>query len=120
MKTIISMAVGIALVLAAATQAQAHAKLVSAEPSAGGVAKTPPQNLDLLFSEKISEKLSGAAVKDKGGKVIPAITMTEKAGKGLMVMLKQPLKPGLYSVTWHAVASDDGHRTEGTYVFTVK
>jgi hypothetical protein len=119
MKTIAPLALGFALALAASAQAQAHAKLVSADPPVGGVAKAQPQNLDLLFSEKISEKLSGASVKDAGGKAIPAMTMTEKAGAGLMVMLKQPLKPGVYSVTWHAVASDDGHRTEGTYSFTV-
>jgi hypothetical protein len=119
MKTITPLMLGLALALAAAAEAQAHARLVSADPPINGVAKAPPQNLDLLFSEKISEKLSGAVVKDPSGKVIPAITMTEKAEKGLMVMMRQPLKPGVYSVSWHAVASDDGHRTEGTYTFKV-
>ena len=120
MKTLAAVAVGLSLALAVAGAASAHAKLVSADPAADGVAKTAPQNLDLLFSEEISEKLSGATVKGADGKAVPAATMTEKAGKGLMVMMKAPLKPGAYSVEWHAVASDDGHKTTGTYKFTVQ
>lgn len=107
------------LLLPAGTRALAHAKLVSAEPPADAVAKVAPQNLDLLFNEKISEKLSGATIKDAAGAAVPASLMLEKAGKGLMVMMPRPLKPGVYTVTWHAVASDDGHRTEGAYTFTV-
>jgi copper resistance protein C len=45
--------------------------------------------------------------------------MTDKAGRGLMVMVAQPLRPGAYTVDWHAVASDDGHRTAGSYKFKV-
>lgn len=119
MKTISPLAFGLVLALAAGAEAEAHARLVSADPPIGGVAKAPPQNLDLMFSEKISEKLSGATVKDAGGAAIPSVSMTENQGKGLMVMMRKPLKPGSYSVDWHAVASDDGHRTAGTYSFKV-
>lgn len=118
MKTPAVLAAAVGLCLAGA--ANAHAKLVSADPPADSVAKIAPQNLDLLFSEVISEKLSRATVKGADGKAIPAATMTEQAGKGLMVMLKAPLKPGVYSVDWRVVASDDGHRTTGTYTFTVR
>lgn len=34
-------------------------------------------------------------------------------------MLKQPLKSGAYTIGWHAVASDDGHRTAGSVKFRV-
>jgi len=30
------------------------------------------------------------------------------------------LTPGAYTVTWTAVASDDGHKSSGTFVFSVK
>ena len=37
-----------------------------------------------------------------------------------MVMMKEPLKAGAYKVEWHAVASDDGHRTTGSLAFNAK
>ena len=120
MKTIVRMALGLTLAAAAVASAQAHAKLVSADPPVNGVAKEAPKNVNLLFSEEISEKLSGATITDAAGKAIPSAAMADKAGKGLMVMMKDPLKPGAYSVAWHAVASDDGHKTTGTFNFTVK
>ncbi len=115
-----SLAAGLALALAAAGAAGAHAKLVSADPPIDGAAKAPPSNVELMFSEEISAKLSGATVKTAAGKAVSASSMTDKAGKGLMLMMKAPLKPGAYTVAWHAVASDDGHRTQGTYKFTVQ
>ena len=115
-----SLAAGLALALAAAGAAGAHAKLVSADPPVDGAAKAPPSNVDLLFSEPISVKLSGATIKDAAGQAVAASSMTEKAGKGLALMMNTPLKPGAYTVDWHAVASDDGHRTAGTYKFTVR
>lgn len=119
MKTPSRMTLGLILTLAASHAAFAHAKLVSANPPVDGAAATPPQTLDLLFSEEISGKLSGATVKGADGKAIPVTTITEKAGKGLMVMMRAPLKPGAYTVDWHAVASDDGHKTTGAYRFRV-
>ena len=50
----------------------------------------------------------------------PSTAMADQENKGLMVMPKEPLKPGDYKLDWHAVASDDGHRTAGTLNFTVK
>lgn len=99
--------------------AGAHAKLVSADPPAGGTARPAVRRLDLSFSEEISAKLSGATVKTGGG-AVPATASVGKGGKSLSLMLGQPLKPGAYTVDWHAVASDDGHRTSGTYGFSVK
>ena len=102
------LAIGLAL---AASGALAHAKLVSGKAETSGVT--------LTFNEEISGKLSGATIKDSAGKAVPASAMLDGA-KALMVMSKSPLKPGAYSAAWHAVASDDGHRTTGTYAFTVK
>jgi len=40
-------------------------------------------------------------------------------GKTLMVPLAETLSPGAYAVEWH-ILSTDGHKTNGTYAFTVK
>jgi methionine-rich copper-binding protein CopC len=120
MKTISRLALGFALAAITAGSALAHAKLVSSDPKAGGDAKAQTTTLDLTFNEEIAGKLSGAAVTDSAGKVLAADTMAYKKDKALMVMLKAPLAAGTYKVDWHAVASDDGHKTTGTYSFTVK
>lgn len=113
-------AASLILALGASTAALAHAKLVSSTPAANGAAPAGGRSLDLMFSEEISSKLSGATVKGSDGKNIPSSAMTMKGGKGMMVMLKQPMVPGAYTVDWHAVASDDGHKATGTYTFTAK
>jgi methionine-rich copper-binding protein CopC len=113
----LSMALSLALGLAAG--AQAHAKLVKSDPAEGGQ-PSDKSNIELTFSEAISGKLSGAEVKDAAGKAVASASMTDQQNKGLMVMMKAPLKPGAYSLDWHAVASDDGHRTTGTLSFSVK
>lgn len=110
----------LALALAPWAAAEAHAKLVSSNPAAGATV-APTSNIALHFSEAISDKLSGAAVSDAANAKTPTSAMLEpKNPKTLMVMLAQPLKPGVYTVAWHAVASDDGHRTQGAFTFTVK
>ncbi len=120
MKTLSRLALALVLTGAAAGAASAHAKLVSADPKAGGVAKGQPSSIDLNFSEEVSDKLSGAEVKDAAGKALPSSTMLDKSSKSMMVMFKAPLAAGSYKVDWRAVASDDGHKTTGTYNFTVK
>ena len=37
----------------------------------------------------------------------------------MLVPLEQTLQPGNYTVDWHVV-SVDGHKTRGTYTFSVK
>ena len=112
-------ALALALAFGLAAEASAHAKLVRSDPPANGEAKDN-KNLELTFSEEISGKLSGVAVKDAAGKPVAATTMVDQKGKGLMVMMKDPLKAGAYTLEWHAVASDDGHRTNGTLAFNAK
>ena len=111
--------IGLALVLSAAAvgAASAHAKLTKADPAVNGTAG-PTNMVHLTFSEEISGKLSGAEVTDAKGVVVQTTPSVD--GKLLMLMAKTPLSPGKYDVTWHAVASDDGHRTEGKYSFAVK
>lgn len=110
MKPLLAATLGLALALVGGQPAFAHAKLLSA--------RVAPLKVDLTFNETISGKLSGATVKGADGKAIPAAAAP--SGNGLTVSLKAPLRPGAYTVDWHAVASDDGHKTIGTYKFTVK
>ena len=118
MKTLTA-ALALTLAFGFAAEASAHAKLVKSDPAANGEAKDK-KNVELTFSEEISGKLSGATVKDSAGKTVASTSMVDQNGKGLMVMFKEPLKAGDYKLAWHAVASDDGHKTTGSLAFASK
>ena len=101
--------------------ALAHAKLVGATPAANSVAAAPVGAINLAFNEALAGKLSGATITDQAGATAPAsATPDPKSRKSLIVTPRQPLAAGAYKVAWHVVASDDGHRTTGTFSFTVK
>lgn len=120
MKTISRLSLGLVVAGALWGAALAHAKLVSTDPKAGGVAAGQPGSIDLNFSEAVSGKLTQAVVSDASGKAVASSSMLDKSGKTMMVMFKTPLPAGDYKVTWRAVSSDDGHPSTGAYSFTVK
>jgi methionine-rich copper-binding protein CopC len=122
MKMVLRALLGATASLVIAATAQAHAALWSADPAAGGVAHGSPAKLHLIFTEAIAGKFSGVALTDPAGAAVaisPA-SLDPADPKALTVPIKADLKPGVYKVRWHAVASDDGHRSAGAYSFTVK
>lgn len=114
----------IALALSAAAfsqQAAAHAHLKSQYPAANAKVEASPQALTLTFSEDIEPAFSGVEVTDAGQQAVP-LSEAERAPKQhnqLIVPLAKPLASGRYQVSWH-VLSVDGHKTKGTYTFSVK
>jgi methionine-rich copper-binding protein CopC len=116
-----SIALAVTLILGLSVGlAQAHARLVSAEPGPQS-AVTAAAHLELHFSESIAAKLSSFKLTDSYGKAIACTPETAKDARSLAASpATGALQPGVYTVTWTAVASDDGHKTTGTYHFTVK
>ncbi|AZL65659.1 MULTISPECIES: CopC domain-containing protein YobA [Enterobacter] len=98
----------------------AHAHLNQQVPAADSVV-TAPQALTLNFSEGIEPGFSGVVVTDAQKQVIKTGTVTrdEKNKAQLTVPLEQTLAAGTYQVDWHVV-SVDGHKTKGSYHFSVK
>ncbi|HHA1256629.1 TPA: CopC domain-containing protein YobA [Enterobacter asburiae] len=113
-----------ALVFVASTMmtpsVQAHAHLKQQVPAAESVG-TAPQALTLNFSEGIEPGFSGVVVTDAQKQVIKTGTASrdEKNKAQLTVPLEQTLASGTYQVDWHVV-SVDGHKTKGSYHFSVK
>jgi hypothetical protein len=62
MKVAIRIGLALALTPVFAVSAQAHAKLVGSMPAADSVVAGPVGQMDLVFSEEIAGKLSGAVV----------------------------------------------------------
>jgi methionine-rich copper-binding protein CopC len=104
-----------------AGHALAHAHLKSAVPPADDAVSKSPTELDLKFSEGLDLKFSGVTV--SGSDKAPVATGDAKLGTGddtrLIVPVSVNLEPGVYTVDWH-VLSNDGHKTKGSYTFTVK
>ncbi|EOY8403599.1 CopC domain-containing protein YobA [Enterobacter asburiae] len=98
----------------------AHAHLNQQVPAADSEV-TAPQALTLNFSEGIEPGFSGVVVTDAQKQVIKTgiATRDEKNKAQLTVPLEQTLAEGTYQVDWHVV-SVDGHKTKGSYHFSVK
>lgn len=118
MKT--SLVAALVMALVATAPAFAHAHLLSSSPADKTVV-TAPTILTLKFSEAVSLKFSGVKVTGPGATPVQlgSESLDPKDGAELTVPLVGALAPGLYSVSWHAL-STDGHKTTGTYAFTVK
>ena len=100
-------------------QAQAHAKLVSSDP-APDTTVVAPKLIQLHFSEEIAKKFSSVKLTNTDGNAVAMMAMTAPDAKSLSVMPNAALPPGRYTISWTAVATDDGHKTTGTLSFTVK
>jgi methionine-rich copper-binding protein CopC len=118
------MKTGILAIAAAAgmvSLAHAHAQLKAAGPAPGSVVNASPKALRIQFNEAIEIGFSGVEVTNEKGEKQPTGTASNAPNDKaqLIVPLTGELKPGKYTVVWHAVG-DDTHRTEGRYNFEVK
>ncbi len=101
-----------------ASPAFAHAHLVSEQPADGAIAAAPSV-LTLTFTESIALKFSGISLTGPAGAIALGDASLDAAGTTLSLPLPAPLPPGTYTVAWHAL-STDGHKTTGSYSFTVQ
>ena len=109
----------LAISIALAGPAMAHAHLKSAVPAADGTVKTTPSKLDLTFSEALNVKFSGIEITGPNKAIVKTgEAMLMNSGTTLMVPVTDKLAPGKYTVEWQ-VLSTDGHKTNGSYSFTI-
>jgi methionine-rich copper-binding protein CopC len=113
------MAGAVLLLLLGVSAAQGHARLLNAEPAAQSTGAAPVK-IQLHFSEELAKKFSSFKLADASGVTVLLTPADSADPKSLAASPATALMPGQYTVTWTAVASDDGHKTSGTYVFSVK
>jgi methionine-rich copper-binding protein CopC len=102
-----------------ASLALAHAKLTSSTPAADSTTSAP-KTIELHFDEGVEAKMSSVKVTAADGTVVATMSMNDSKEPTLLsVMPNAPLKAGRYTVKWSAV-TDDGHKTQGTFSFTVQ
>lgn len=104
-----------------ATSAQAHALLKSAVPAVGGTVAVSPKEIRINFSEGVEPRFSGLTLTSQDGGSVPVgkSSVDPSDSATLITPVPQALKPGVYTVKWHAVAIDT-HRTQGSFQFTVQ
>ena len=80
-----------------------------------------PTEIDLTFSEGINIKFSGAKLSDsmKMDFATGPAALAKGGDTTLVIPVTKPLVAGDYVVTWHNL-SKDGHKSKGTFKFTVK
>lgn len=107
--------------LAASPAVFAHAHLKHQYPAADANVTAAPQALTLNFSEGIEPKFSGVKVigSQQQAVKIGAVKRNDNDKTQLIAPIEQALTPGEYTVEWHVV-SVDGHKTQGSYRFSVK
>jgi methionine-rich copper-binding protein CopC len=112
--------IGTAAIFAlAASQADAHAKLLSTTPKADSTVSSP-QTIQVHFNEAIEVKLSSLKLTASDGTAVAIMVMNDaKDPSTLSIMPNDKLKPGVYTAAW-SIVSDDGHKETGSFKFTVQ
>jgi methionine-rich copper-binding protein CopC len=101
-----------------ASYAQAHAHPKVMVPAADATVAAPAE-VSVTFTEALEEAFSSLKVQDAAGHAVAGGKIELDAAHTTMHMSLPPLAAGAYTVQWVAVARD-GHRTSGSYRFTVK
>lgn len=105
-------------VLLAIPVAQAHPRLMHAEPAAGSTVATSPVAIRLMFNIPIEGKFSRIRLVSSTGEAIRVSNATVDA-KEVIVAVSSPLAAGDYAVEWRVVGIDI-HWKAGRYVFRIK
>lgn len=97
--------------------AAAHAFPEHESPAAGATVAAPPTRVAIDFDAPIERLFAKLQVLDSAGRNMAAPPTLDAAHNRLEAAVAG-LKPGAYTVAWRVVCAD-GHRTEGSYSFTV-
>lgn len=103
-----------------AGMAFAHADFKSSSPAPNSTV-TAPASLSIIFGEDISLKFSGVTISgpDKAPVKTGEASLDAKNPAKLTVPVAETLAAGKYTVEWHNL-STDGHKSKGSFTFTVK
>jgi copper resistance protein C len=108
----------IAVLLATAGSAFAHAHLDRAEPRIGSTVAESPQEVVLWFTEKLEPAFSTIEVRNEQGAAVNAGKATVVGDRTQLRVPLRLLPAGTYKVIWR-VLSVDTHRTQGDFTFRV-
>ncbi len=119
MKKTIAILASIAMALATAPSAMAHAQIASSFPKAKSIVKVWPTNVWVEFDGNLisipGSSIDRLVVKDSAGKQVD-IKDSTVGGARLSVSLKKSAAPGKITMSWRVV-SEDGHPVQSSTFF---
>jgi copper resistance protein C len=102
--------------------ALAHAVPETSQPPIDGTVNVAPSIVDITFSEEIvPDNSSIDVIAADGSSVIRGTSeadLTDPDRERIMVSLKSPLDPGLYTVQWTTQSAIDNDTVNGSFQFT--
>ncbi len=97
-----------------------HAFPDHADPKVGSTVAAPPALVRIWFDSRLEPLFSSLMVHDAKDEMISRGSgRVDEADPTLLEADLPPLRPGTYRVMW-SVVSRDGHRTSGSYTFTIR
>lgn len=111
----VAMGMAVAMLLAWAPPALAHAAMVSSDPEAGAKLAAAPGVVRIRFSEPLIVELSALTVVDPTGKSWNRSGASERT----MSVHLDTTAQGVYTVEWKTVSPLDGHTLRGEFTFGV-
>lgn len=105
------------MLLSLPVAASAHGDLESTEPAADSTIKKPVDHIILTFTEKPSDRARVSVVDGCGDSIGDDTFVAERS---FHVLLVKKGEPGTWTVDYRVVSAEDGHKTSGTYTFTVQ
>jgi copper transport protein len=114
---LVALATAAVLAACCASQASAHANLVSTSPRDGVDFASPPKEVRVRFDDPVTVGPGNAVVAAGRRSVLAGAPRVARGGRELVLPLKG-LGNGDYSVRW-AIVSDDGHFESGSLAFRV-
>ncbi len=104
----------------AASPVSAHALLLRSNPAANADLPKAPAQVELYFSEPVEPGLSSIEVYDsKGRQVDLGDVRVDSSDPTRMTVSLGSLSDGVYTVSWKAISSIDGHLTSGSFPFAI-
>ncbi len=119
--TVVAVALACALLAPwLAVRASAHATLVRSIPAAQDQLKAPPAAIDLWFSEPMEPRFSTMELFGSDGttRTLDGVRVDEGDPHHLSGLPKS-LTPGIYTVVYRTLSTQDGHEWRGSYAFAV-
>jgi copper transport protein len=100
--------------------AWAHALPVRSDPAANTALRTPPAQVHIWFDDALVPATSHLSVQDAlGHEVDKRDSHLSRSNPREMSVTLAKLPAGTYTVLWVAQSADDGHITEGSFIFSV-
>lgn len=100
------------------TPAEAHSSFIRSDPTPNAILAESPKVIHLWFSEPLETQFSRLTLYNAQGDAFAVPSVLDSTAKRLS-LTPPSLLNGLYTVSWRAVSTTDGHATQGSFAFAI-